>query len=109
LDEIEHFFNIKMLPYINSGIFRVSNKSVDFIFIENCLMNDKLFNDNWVTEQTLHALTSTKHGVELLPETYLVSTKSGLNEEIICKHYTGFFRPLFYQEGMVQALKLLFK
>jgi FkbM family methyltransferase len=39
-------------------------------------------------------------GGQLLPDTYCVSTTPGLSDNIICKHYPGFFRPLHYEEGI---------
>lgn len=100
LDELETSFGIRPPPLINSGLSRVERASIDFKKIETWLANKKFSADRWVTEQTIHALCSTLHGVELLPDSYLVSTSEGLNEHLKCKHYPGFFRPLLYSEGM---------
>ena len=48
----------------------------------------------------MHALFSTAYGIELLPDTYCVSTTAGLGVALVCKHYPGYFRPLLYEEGM---------
>lgn len=100
LDELESSFGIKPPPSINSGLSIVRSNSIDFDLIEKWLENPKLAADRWVTEQTLQALCSTVHGMEFLPDTYVVSTKPGLRADTVCKHYTGFFRHLHYEEGM---------
>jgi hypothetical protein len=92
-------------PYVNSGLFLVRRESIDFEAIELWLENPKLFADTWVSEQTLHALCSTAYGVGLLPDSYLVSTRPGLTEKLVCKHYPGFFRPLLYEEGMTHLIR----
>jgi hypothetical protein len=94
--------------HVNSGLFSVWRDSIDFEAIERWLAEPKLFEDKWVTEQTLHALCSTVFGIELLPDRYLVSTKTGLDSTLVCKHYPGFYRPLLYQEGMAHLVRLGF-
>jgi hypothetical protein len=100
LDELESSFGVRPPPLINSGLAVVRRTSIDFNAVERWLAHPKLFADTWVTEQTLHALCSTVHGVELLPDDYCVSTQPGLTAEMVCKHYPGFFRHLLYEEGM---------
>lgn len=100
LDELDTSFGIRPPAAINSGLSVIRRDSIDFDRIECWLANPKLRADRWVTEQTLHALCSTLHGVEFLPDTYCVSTRPGLPPSIVCKHYTGFFRHLHYEEGM---------
>jgi len=104
LEEIEAAFNIKLPAKVNSGLFNVSHSIFDPFKIEQWLNHDKLFNNKWVSEQTMHAMLAATHsdGVTLLGSNYLVSTQPGLNQETICKHYPGFFRPLFFQEGLPQ-------
>ena len=105
LEEIESSFGIKPPPSINSGLSIVRSDSINFDLIEKWLENPKLAADRWVTEQTLQALCSTVYGMEFLPDTYVVSTKPGLREDIVCKHYTGFFRHLHYEEGMKRLVE----
>jgi hypothetical protein len=105
LDEMESAFGIRPPPLINSGLGVIARTSIDFPSIDKWLRHPKLFENTWVTEQTLHALCSTVHGVELLPDTYRVDTVSGFTADTICKHYTGFFRPLLYEEGMTHLIK----
>jgi hypothetical protein len=100
LDELELCFNLRPVSHINSGLARVDRCSIDFEAIEEWLEEPRLFADKWVTEQTLHALCSTRYGMELLPPVYSVGTEAGIIEGAICKHYPGYFRPLLYQEGM---------
>jgi hypothetical protein len=78
----------------------IRRESIDFGAIESWLLHPKLFADPWVTEQTLHALCGAAHGVEFLPDSYLVSTKAGLPPGLVCKHYPSFFRVWLYREGM---------
>ena len=99
-DELQEAFGIRPPPLINSGLSVVSRASMNFEKINEWLAHPKLFADKWVTEQTLHALCATLYGVNLLPSIYRVDTAPGLSEELVCKHYPGFFRPLLYQEGM---------
>jgi hypothetical protein len=104
LDELESNFGVRPPPLINSGLNVSDRESMDFQIMDRWLENPKLFADRWVTEQTLHAMCSTRHGVEFLPDTYLVSTEPGLRPNLVCKHYPGFFRPLLYSEGMAKLL-----
>jgi hypothetical protein len=77
---------------------------MDFTKMDEWLKNTKMFENKWVTEQTLHALASTIYGVELLPETYCVSTTPGIKPDFVCKHYPGFFKTLLYEEGMAYLI-----
>ena len=99
-EELEESFQIRPVPYINAGLSRVDSRSVDFDAIEQWMASPKLFTEEWVIEQTLHALCATRYGVELLAPSYMVSTKPGIVENVVCKHYPGNTRPLLYQEGM---------
>ena len=100
LDELENAFGIRPPPLVNSGLAVIRRRTIDFALIEKCLAHPKLFADDWVTEQTLHALCSTVHGIELLPAEYRVGGPSGIGPEVICKHYPGEFRHQMYTEGM---------
>ncbi len=103
-EECRELLGMVPIECVNSGLFSVWRDSIDFQAIERWLAHPALFDDKWVSEQTLHALCSTAFGVELLPERYLVSTKPGLHPELICKHYPGFYRPLLYEEGMAHLI-----
>jgi hypothetical protein len=105
LEEIEKAFGILPIPLVNSGLSRVNRSSMDFKKMDQWLTHPRIFEDKWVTEQTLHALCSALFGVELLPLSYLVSTSASPLDSLICKHYPGFFRPLLYSEGMKYLLR----
>jgi hypothetical protein len=100
LEELQRRFGFFPVSHINSGLSRLSRGSIDFDAVEKCLQDQDLFADQWVTEQTLHALCSNPHPPELLPGHYLVSTKPGLTDDLVCKHYPGTGRYLLYEEGM---------
>ncbi len=86
---------------INSGLFVLDRDALDLSFIESCLVRSKkLYENKWVTEQTIHALCAARKGVSLLSDNYLISIEKGLETSTVCKHYTGFFKPYFYQEGL---------
>jgi len=99
-EELERAFGIRPPDRINSGLSVIRNATVDFEAIERWLNHPVMFENAWVTEQTLHALFSTVHGVEFLPDSYLVGDKPGLPEGLVCKHYPGYFRRWLYREGM---------
>lgn len=103
-EELVDAFGFTVEPLINSGLSRVEVRSIDFNRIEYWLGHNRLYSNDWVTEQTLHALCSTLSGVQLLPESYAVNTQRGFPRKVIAKHYPGYFRPLLYQEGMVRLL-----
>ena len=109
LDELESAFGIRPLPFINSGLCIVQRQSVDFAAIERWLADPKLFENEWITEQTLHALISTRRGVELLPDTYCVASKPGITPEMVCKHYPGgACRHLLFDEGTLHMINMGF-
>jgi hypothetical protein len=104
VEELDAAFGIAPEAKINSGLSVIRRSSIDFAAIERWLEHPKLFGDKWVTEQTLHALCSTVHGVEFLPDSYFVATEPGLPPGLVCKHYPGFFRQLLYTEGMAKLI-----
>ena len=98
--ELEAAFGIRPPERVNSGLAIIRRDSLDLAQIERFLGYPPLFADPWVTEQTLHALCSTLHGIELLPDCYRVGGPPGITPDLICKHYPGTHRPLLYTEGM---------
>ncbi len=104
LDEMRESFGVEPPPRVNSGLAVVQRESIDFDLVEKWLGHPKMFENRWVTEQTLHALCSTVHGIELLPPTYRVGSRPGLSPDLVCKHYPGYFRPLLYEEGMTHLV-----
>ena len=83
----------------------MAKESLCFRRIEEWLRDDDLFNDHWLTEQTIHGMCSTLRPTELLPDTYLVSATPGLPAGVVCKHYPGSGRPLMYHEGMAHLIQ----
>lgn len=107
LDEINNDLKICPISLINAGLSLVWLKSVNLDKIDEWLSHPKLFEESWLTEQTIHALFSTIYGVELLPLTYQLSTEAGLNNESVAKHYPS--RTAFlYQEGMKKLIGMGF-
>jgi hypothetical protein len=98
--EIEADFGFKVPPLVNSGLGSIWRESMDFALVDRLLHHPKLFADRWVTEQTLHAICSARYGLEILPETYMLSLQPGLLPTAVCKHYVTDPRPLLYREGM---------
>ncbi len=104
-DELDEAFGIRPPPRVNSGLSVIRRDSIDLDAIERWLEHPRMFENDWVTEQTLHALCSTVHGLEFLPETYLVDVEPGLSDDLVCKHYPGFFRKYLYREGMDHLIR----
>ncbi len=104
VDDLHTAFGLRVPERVNSGLSLIRRTSVTFEQIEEWLRHPKLFEDRWVTEQTLHALLGGVQGVEFLPDTYVVDTKPRLTADTVCKHYPGFFRHLLYQEGMAHLI-----
>jgi hypothetical protein len=108
LDELEAAFGVRPPPLINSGLSVIRRESIDFARIDGYLANPKLYENNWVTEQTLHALCSTVYGVEFLHDTYMVAgghVPPGIPPGTICKHYPGGVREPLYSEGMPYLIR----
>jgi hypothetical protein len=103
IESLECEFGIKPVSLINAGLSLVWNESMDFQLINECLKSPLLFNEPWLTEQTVHALASTIYGVELLPDNYQLSTNQGLNASTISKHYPS-RTPYLYTEGFSRLL-----
>jgi hypothetical protein len=105
LDELESSIGVRPLPYCNTGACLVRRESVDFELIERCLALPKMFDDNWVTEQTLQAVSGTLYGADYLPDTYRIEPREGGPAELVCKHYPGLYRRRLYEEGMPYLLE----
>jgi hypothetical protein len=101
IDEAREAFHVDLLERINCGFGLVQNNSLRYDWIEEFLnvdgMADKI--DVWVTEQTLYALCSSRHGAELLPEDYTLYFEKGLGDRPF-RHYVGRIRHLMYSEGI---------
>ena len=101
LDELDASLGLRPRPYFNTGPSLVRRSTLDFDLIDRCLQQPKMFADNWVTEQTLHAICGTLNGnADYLPDTYTVEPRRGDPSSLVCKHYPGQFRSRLYEEGM---------
>jgi len=100
LDEMEVTFGVRPEPRINSGLSSIWCDSMDLDRIEAWLAEPVIHEVPWLTEQTLHALSSTAYGVELLPDTYASGDTSLPIERRVCHHYPCAFRQRMYDEGM---------
>jgi len=58
----------------------------------------------WRIEQTIYALCSSRHGVELLPDEYTVYLEQGIGTRPL-RHYVGAIRHLMYREGIARLAK----
>jgi hypothetical protein len=105
-------YAIDLIPELNAGLGLVHRESLTLPMMEEFLADPDILSEPWLTEQTLQALCGSKVGVELLPETYLVSQSAGLTTSkghpLVAKHYAGFIRPLLYEEGMTHLTRVGF-
>ncbi len=99
-DEIQQVFGLTVPARVNSGLNTVWRESIRFDLIDQWLAYPPLFDNRWVTEQTIHAMCSAIFGLSFLPETYMVGTSPGLLPDAICKHYPSDPRLWLYREGM---------
>ena len=104
--EIKARFGLSVPPRVNSGLASVWRDSISFPSIDQWLVYQPLFDNSWVTEQTLHAMCSAVFGMEFLPPSYVVSVTQGLTEGVVCKHYPTDPRIWLYREGMPKALQV---
>jgi hypothetical protein len=77
----------------------IHRDSLKLEWIEEFLGLPGILGHFWRIEQTVFALCSARHGVELLPPEYRVSLSAG-TEGCVAKHYIGAVRHLMYGEGM---------
>jgi hypothetical protein len=99
-DDLAARFGVRPVERLNAGLSCIWRESVDFGFVERCLADPALRGGGWLTEQTVHALNSTRYGVAHLPDTYHVGPGGPTVEGLVCKHYPGPVRRLLYEEGM---------
>jgi len=95
-DQIGH----QLLPLVNAGLALIHRDSIRWEWIEEFLGLPGLLNGHfWRIEQTLHALCSSRFGVELLPDEYSVTLGRGIGTRPV-RHYVGPIRHLMYSEGI---------
>jgi len=105
LDGMEATFGVRPVPRINSGVSSIWRDSLDLDQIEAWLAEPVIHEVPWLTEQTLHALSSTAYGAGLLPDTYASGSTSVPIEQRVCHHYPNAFRHWMYAEGMTYLVE----
>lgn len=105
LEQLGAVYGITPAPEVNAGLAIIRRASFNLNLIERFLSEDCIFGDPLLTEQTIHALCSSKYGMEFLPSTYRIGGPPGITEDIVCKHYSGVHRPLLYSEGMTHLIR----
>jgi len=101
---VKEKFNFEVIDRFNSGLGLIHKESLNFDWIEELLALHGINGHFWRIEQTLYALISSRHGVELLPESYSVNLAKNL-QGLVCRHYVGAIRHLMYAEGIRQLVQ----
>lgn len=96
--QVRERLGFELVARVNSGLGLIHRRSLDLDWLEEFLGLTGITSHFWRIEQTLFALCSSRHGVELLPDEYDV-TLSGWGGGP-CRHYVGAIRPLFFAEGV---------
>jgi len=103
-DDIEQRFGFRMVERFNSGLGVIQRDSLRLDWAEEFLNVPGIVGHFWRIEQTLFALLSCRHGVELLPEAYDVYLTRGLGARP-SRHYVGSIRHLMYREGIARLVR----
>ncbi len=100
--EAETRHGVNLVQGLNAGFGCVWRESVDLALLEDFFSHESVWSHPHRVEQTAYALLSSRFGIRLLPQTYLVDwhRDSGLPSGIIMKHYVGDIRDLFFSEGI---------
>jgi hypothetical protein len=95
----------ELLPRVNTGLGLVHRDSIRWDWTEEFLsLPGILAGHFWRIEQTLLALCSSRHGVELLPNEYTLRLEPGIGGRCF-RHYNGAIRHLMYGEGIARLVK----
>lgn len=98
--DVKAEFGFEVIPRFNSGLGLIHRASLTLDAIEAFLGLPGVRSHFWRTEQTLFALCSSKHGVELLPPGYDVHLGEGIRGPV--RHYVGAVRQQMYGEGIAR-------
>jgi len=102
---VREHLGFELQPGVNAGFGMVHKESIRWEWIEEFLTLPGILQGHpWRIEQTLHALCSSRYGVELLPSDYTVYLKNGLGDRPF-RHYVGPIRHLMYREGMSSLIR----
>ncbi len=105
VEELDAACGVTLAPRINSGLGLVHRQSIRRDWIETFLAVPEVANGHfWRIEQTLYALCSSKHGVELLPADYTLRLTRGIGNRPF-RHYVGAIRHLMYDEAIPVLVK----
>ena len=102
--EVRARLGLQLPERFNSGLGVIHRDSLRLDWLEEFLGLPGVLSHFWRIEQTLFALCSARHGVELLPPEYRISLKKGV-ADCLAKHYVGAVRHLMYGEGLAQLVK----
>lgn len=104
-DVVRRHLGFDLHPMVNSGLGLIHRDSIRWDWIEEFLALPGILEGHfWRIEQTIYALCSSRFGVELLPEEYMVYLQRGISNRPF-RHYVGKIRHLMYAEGMMQLVK----
>jgi hypothetical protein len=104
-ERLDELLGIRPPAGVNAGLSLIWRESVDLSFVEHCLARMKMPAHHWLTEQTIHAVNSKAYGMDLLPDTYCVGIGPLPDDQLVCKHYPGPYRPQMYAEGMKRLIR----
>jgi hypothetical protein len=95
----------QLVERFNSGLGLIHKDSMRLEWIEEFLELPGILDGHfWRIEQTVYALCSSRHGVELLPDEYTVYFETGIGTRPL-RHYVGAVRYLMFREGMARLAK----
>jgi glycosyltransferase involved in cell wall biosynthesis len=105
---VKSTIGLQLVERFNSGLGLIHKASMRWDWIEEFLRLPGILEGHfWRIEQTLYALCSSRHGVELLPDAYSVSLGPGLGTRPM-RHYVGAIRHLMYREGLARLVRMGF-
>lgn len=93
-----------LIARFNSGLGLIHKASLQLSWLEEFLELPGVLGHFWRIEQTLFALCSSRHGVELLPSEYDVFLNGARTTQPV-RHYVGRIRHLMYSEGLPLLLR----
>ncbi len=94
-------FGIDLIERFNSGLGLIHKSSMRLDWLEEFLSRPAVRGHFWRIEQTLFALLSSRHGVDLLPREYDVFLEGKVDERP-SRHYVGAIRHRMYGEGLAR-------
>ena len=104
-EEVRARFGHQLLPRVNSGFGLVHRASIRWEWTGEFLTLPGILDGHfWRIEQTLLALCSSRHGVELLPDEYTLRLEPGIGARCF-RHYNGMIRHLMYGEGIARLVR----